>query len=303
MRNFEGIFPALLTPFGKDGKINEKALEQLIEFNLKKGVAGFYACGSTAEAFMLSTEERKRILELVVSVTAGRAAVIAHVGAIGTDVGVELARHAENCGADMVSAVAPFYYKFSFDEIRGHYRAIAESVSIPMLVYNYPNLSGVKLSENDVAELLGSENFIGLKHTSSDFFQLERLVARFPDKLFYAGVDEMFLSGVVAGAQGGIGSTYNIMAEKFMKIMELAERGEIEAAHAVQGEVNAVLALLLKIGVRQGLKALLDMRGIPMGDCRPPFRKLTAEDRKLLETAAPPLLNGSVNMLGEDAKW
>lgn len=143
MEGFKGIFTAALTPFDNEGRINEKALERLIEMNIKKGVTGFYVGGSTAEAFLMSADERKKLLELTVQIVNGRAKIISHIGCISTDAAIDLARHAEAHGADIISSVAPFYYKFSFEEIKSYYYDIVNSMSKPMLIYNFPSFSGV----------------------------------------------------------------------------------------------------------------------------------------------------------------
>ena len=118
MSGFQGIYPALLTPFKKDGTVNHEALRQLIRMNMDKGVTGFYVCGSTAEAFLLDTATRKELLETVVDEVNGKCKVIAHVGTISQNTAVELAQHAAKCGADAISSIPPFYYGFPFDCIR-----------------------------------------------------------------------------------------------------------------------------------------------------------------------------------------
>lgn len=125
MDKYKGLFTALLTPFDKENKINEKELERLVKFCLHKGVKGFYVGGSTAEAFLLSTDERKQIMDVVKSV-AGDATLIAHIGSINELEATELAKHAKNIGYDVISSVAPFYYKFTFDEIKNYYFRLAE---------------------------------------------------------------------------------------------------------------------------------------------------------------------------------
>ena len=115
---FGGIYPALLTPFTQDNTINESALKRLIEYNIKKGVSGFYVTGSTGEAFLLSMEERKQVMKLVKNAVNGRCKLIAHVGCIATHLAIELAKYAEELGYDAISSVAPYYYKFSFSEIK-----------------------------------------------------------------------------------------------------------------------------------------------------------------------------------------
>ncbi len=282
MRGFHGIYPALLTPFTHEGKVNESALTQLVEMNLKKEVDGFYVCGSTGEAFMLEDEMRRHILEHVIDVNAGRAKIIAHIGTISQDRAVRLARHAEQAGADAVSSIPPFYYGFDFESIRQYYFAIADAVNIPVLIYNFPANTGVKLTLDNVSVFLKDPRFLGIKHTSSDFYMLEQMKAIREDVVIFNGYDEMFLSGLAAGADGGIGSTYNFMAEKFKKIEILFRQGEIKKAQEIQHQANNIIRALIQVGVMPGEKAILEKMGIPMGPCLKPFRALTDEEKGML---------------------
>lgn len=290
MSKFEGIFPALLTPFTKENKINDKVLRELIDWNLKKGVNGFYVCGSTAESFMLSSEERKHILEVVADEVNNRATIIAHIGHISTDTAIDLAQHAKTCGVDAISSVSPFYYNFSFEQIRQYYFDIVNAVDCPMVVYNFPAFSKVSLSESDLSEFFNDQRFIALKNTSSDFFLLERLSKKYPDKYYFNGYDEMFLSGLCAGATGAIGSTFNLMSEKFIKIYRLFKEGKISEARAEQQKANNIISALCKVGVMSGEKAVLRMMGFDFGEARKPFNKLTDEQYLLLKEACKDIL-------------
>ncbi len=292
MNGFNGIFPALLTPFDKNNAINEEALRALIKFNLDKGVTGFYVGGSTAEAFLLSFDERKHVYEIVSDAAKGKCKLIAHVGSISTDQAVTLARYAQGLGYDMISAVAPFYYKFTFDEIKQYYFSIAKSVDLPMLIYNFPNFSGVNLSVKDISEFLCDESFCGVKHTSNDYFALERFKTAFPDKLVYNGFDEMFLAGLSMKADGGIGSTYNVMAEKFIDIQRLFNEGKLKEAQKIQSDANAVITALCNVGVFQGEKEILNMMGFDFGKARAPFGELSSEKKEYLRQAVMPYLSG-----------
>lgn len=290
MKKFEGIFTALLTPFDTNGKINEKVLAKHIEENLRKGVTGFYVNGSTAEVFLLSEEERKYLYRFVKEVAGDRCTLIAHIGSISTLQTMEYGRLAEELGYDAISSVAPFYYNFSFEEIKQHYFTVVENVNLPMIIYNFPKFSGVSISTDHFGEFLCDDRFLGLKHTSNDFFALEQLKTRFANKVFYNGYDEMFLAGIAMGADGGIGSTYNIMAEKFIRIKALFEEGKNAEAQAIQREANKIIAALCKVGVMQGEKAVLTLLGYDFGDARSPYRKLEKEDIRFLEKSVLPLL-------------
>ena len=273
---FHGIYPALLTPFSSDGSVNYKALKQLVRFNLDKNVGGFYVCGSTSEAFLLTSDERKNILETVLEENNGEAAVIAHVGQIGEAHAIDLAKHAKAAGADAVSSVPPFYYGFSFNEIKKYYFDIAD-VGLPVFIYNFVAAGGAKLSTDNFKEFLSDKRFIGVKHTSSDFYMLERLKAFRPDAVIFNGFDEMCLSGLVMGADGAIGSTYNFMAEKFVAIEKYFREGNIAAAQAEQRKANNIIEALIKVGVMPGEKVLCRYLGVDLGTCRKPFSVLSSE--------------------------
>lgn len=282
MKKFTGIYPALLTPFDKNGQINRGVLRELVEMNIQKGVSGFYVCGSTAEAFLLSSEQRKEILETVAAQNNGRVQLLAHVGHIDTLTAIDLARHAAALGVDAVSAVAPFYYHFTFEEIKRYYFDIADAVDRPMIVYNFPAFSGVNLSEDNLAEFFADARFAALKHTSSDFFLLERMSRRFPDRSFLNGYDEMFLSGLAAGADGAVGSTYNFMAEKFIRIRALFQQNRMAEALEEQRRANNILSALRREGLMAGEKAILCGLGLDFGTARRPFHALTQEQTDLL---------------------
>ena len=278
---FKGIFTALLTPFDANNKVNEKELEKLVKFNVEMGVKGFYVGGSTAEAFLLTTDERKQIME-VVKACAPEHTLIAHVGSISEDEAIELGKHAKKLSYDVVSSVAPFYYKFSFEEIKNYYFRVAEASELPMLVYHFPAFSGVNMGIKEMSSFLSDDKFIGIKYTSNDFFTLEQCKANFPDKIVYNGFDEMFMAGLSMGADGGIGSTYNFMANKFVKIQELFRNNEIAEAQKIQKEANRIITILCKIGVMQAEKEVLNQLGIDFGHCRRPFGVPSEEEKAVI---------------------
>lgn len=279
----KGIYPALLTPFDNEGKVNTKSLEKLIEYNIKKGVDGFYVGGSTAEAFMLSDAERNLVYEVAARTTSGRAKLFAHVGCISTEQAISFGKTAEKYGYDAISAIAPFYYKFSFGQIKKHYYDIVGAVELPMIIYNFPNFSGVNLTVEQVSEFFCDERFIGIKHTSNDYFALEQFKSNFPDRLVYNGFDEMLLAGLSMGADGGIGSTYNFMAEKFIAIRKLFGENKIAEAQEIQKEANRIIKALCKVGVMEGEKEVLSQLGIEFGRARAPFSELTDEQKKFIK--------------------
>lgn len=279
--NFKGIYTALLTPFDKNDNINHAELEKLIMHNLKMGVKGFYVCGSTGEAFMLSTEERKEVMKIVKE-TAPDATLIAHIGSIDEREALELALYAEELGYNAISSVTPFYYKFSFEEIKNYYLRLANATSLPMLVYYIPAFSGVNMGVGEISQFLNNEKFLGVKFTSNDFFTLEQCKTNFPNKIVFNGYDEMFLSGLSMGADGGIGSTYNFLADKYVEIQKLFNENKITEAQELQRLVNRIIVILCNIGVIQAEKEVLNQLGLDFGKCRKPFGEVTNEQKELI---------------------
>ncbi len=180
--------------------------------------------------------------------------MIAHVGTVSTAESQQLASAAKRYGFDAVSAVTPFYYPFSFEEHCDHYRAIIDSADgLPMVVYNIPALSGVKLTLDQINTLVTLPGVSALKQTSGDLFQMEQIRRAHPDLVLYNGYDEIFASGLLAGADGGIGSTYNIMGWRYQGIVQALREGDVAKAQRLQTECNKVIDLLIKTGVFRGL--------------------------------------------------
>lgn len=286
---FKGIFTALVTPFDKNDKVNEKALEKLVKDNVSKGVSGFYVCGSTGEPFLMSTDERKQVMEIV-KACAGDKTLIAHVGSLNEKEACELGEYANKLSYDMVSSVTPYYYKFSFSEIKNYYLRVAESAGLPMLAYYIPALSGVTLGVNDISSILGDDRFGGIKYTSNDYYTFEQIKTAFPDKIAYSGYDEMYIAGLSMGADGAIGTTYNFMADKFVKLTKLFSEGKVEEAREVQKQANRIIAILCKIGVIPATKEVLNQMGFDIGICRRPFGEITDEDKALIAKEIVPYI-------------
>jgi len=284
MKNkYKGIFPALVTPFDKNGKVNTDALGKLVERNIELGVNGFYVGGSTGESYLLSKKERMQVLEAVIEAANRRVDVIVNVGVFATEHGIELAKHAEKFGAAAISSVPPFYFAFNMEEYVQYYNEIVSSVEIPMIVYNIPAMSGIELSKQNIEELFKNEKIVGIKHTSYNLFQMEKIIDEYPEKSVFIGHDEVFLSAYAAGAEAAIGSTFNFTSKKFIKIQEFFGEGKMAEALEIQSQINAVIEVLCKIGVIKGVKAALKMQGIDCGVCRKPFAALSKEDEKQLE--------------------
>ena len=280
-RKLCGILPALMTAFNDSG-VDTAKVTALTKRLADAGVHGLYVGGSSGEMILMTQDERKTLLETVMESVGSRLTVIAHVGTTSTAATLELARHAEKAGAHALSSVTPLYYKYGFREVKHYYERLAAETSLPVIIYNIPVLTGSTLTTDQLAEILSIPNVGGMKFTSSDFFQLERIRSAFPDKVFYNGSDEMLLSGLSAGADGGIGSTYNFQPKTILSIYNAYRNGDVKGALAFQAKANEAIAAVLRYGVLPSSKMLLKLNGLDYGECREPFMPLGEDAVKAL---------------------
>lgn len=277
------VIPALITPFKNDGSLNLKALEQLVEALIQEGCKAFYVSGSTGEAFLQTPQERKEVVACVCSACKGKAHVIFQAGAISTDQAVDMAKFAVAQGVEELSSLPPFYYKFSGNEIEAYYREIMEATGKPMIIYNIPFLTGVSMTQA-CPELLKSPQISGIKHTTSDFFELRKLQIEHPNLTLFSGFDEMALAGLSMGAKGLIGSTYNYQAKTFFKMVEAFQAGKMQEALLFQDQANKTIKTILSTGLYNSVRYLVTKKyGIDVGISRKPFAPLSDEAKRILD--------------------
>lgn len=279
-KKLTGIYAALFTPFDKDGKIMYDALQRHVDYLVKQGLDGFYVNGSTGESFLMTNEERKKALEAVVEANAGRATVINHCGAIGTELSADLICHSATLPVDGVSAVPPFYYKFSKEEIIGYYNDLANVSDKPFIVYNMPKFSGVVITPEIMAELRKNAHIQGLKYTYNDFAALRDIKTSDPDLIVYNGFDEMCICGMAMGCDGAIGSTYNVLGPIILRLKELCAKNDYHEALNVQTELNNFLNGMMLHGKHFAVskRMISKIEGIEYGTARKPFAPLTKEE-------------------------
>lgn len=281
----QAILPALLTPFTADGMINYKALDALIDRLVEEGVDGFYATGSSGEALLMSTEERKQVAAAVLRRVNGRAPVIVQVGSTNPRESFELARHAAENGAAAVSSVPPFYYKYSTDEIKKFYFDLADVSGLPVLVYNVSLYTGVEFNMQNAGDLLTDERILGIKHTNFNLYTLNRFKSSCPDKLVFNGFDECLLGGLAMGADGAIGTTYNAMAPLVIRIRDLYAENRMQEALVMQNLLNDYVDAIIKAGVIGATKYTLTLQGVDAGFCRTPNAPISEEGKRVMEEA------------------
>src|SRR5215510_12515307 len=244
MSMLAGIVPAVVTPFDEEGKFNLRSFERLAERLYGAGVHGLYLCGSTGEGMLQTVAQRKQVAEAAMRNSPAGKSVIVHVGANTTDEAIELARHAARIGAHAISSLPPCVGVYSFAEIKSYYERLAAASSIPLLIYFFPEVAPAIKSAGQVLELAAIENVAGLKFTDYDLYTMLRLKER-GATIFY-GRDEMLSAGLLLGADGGIGSFYNVIPELFMRLWLLARQGRWDEARHLQARINDFITITLR---------------------------------------------------------
>lgn len=227
---FKGSMVALVTPF-KNGSIDEKALKNLVEFHIKNGTSGLVPCGTTGESATLSYEEHDKVIELTIEYAKGRVPVIAGTGSNSTDEAIALTRHAKKAGADASLQVSPYYNRPTQKGLYLHFKAIAEAVDIPIILYNIASRTGVNIEPETFVKLAGIKNIIGVKEASGSLEQMARIRNLCPKEfLLIAGDDALTLPVMSIGGVGIISVVANIIPRDVADMCEAFDKGNIKKA-------------------------------------------------------------------------
>lgn len=281
---FKGLYAALLVPFDEKGQVKEEGLKQIARNAIEREkLDGLYVNGSSGENFLLSKEQKKQVFKVAKEAVSDDVKMIAQVGSLDLNEAIELGKYATEIGYDAISAVTPFYYPFSFEEIKDYYFELIEATQNNLIIYAIPDLTGVNISIEQFGELFNHEKIIGVKYTAPNFFLLERIRKAFPNKLILSGFDEMLVQAAVSGVDGAIGSTYNVNGVRARQIFEKAQNGDIAEAYAIQHETNNIIENVLAMGIYSTLKEILASRGIDGGLPKRPFKPFNEANRNKLD--------------------
>lgn len=271
----KGVFTALLTPFSSEGIVDELALRQMVRHNIDKmGVDGLYIGGSTGEAFLMSENERIKVLEVVKSEAKDAITLIAQIGSLQLEEAIRIALAAKALGYDAISAITPFYYRFSFEEVVSYYQDICHAVEHPMIVYSNPSMSGTNFDIKKYESLLSLPHVIGIKYSDADVAKFERLRATFKDALLYYGYDEISIVGFLLGADGVIGSTYNVTGKHVKDMVKELESGNAHRARRIQNHLTDCIECIVSNNLYPTLKGLLTFDGVQASYMKKPFSEL-----------------------------
>ena len=282
----QGILPALVTPFTDDYAIDEAALRSLVSRLVAAGVGGLVSCGSTGEFTTLSSEERRRVTEVVTEAAAGAVPVVAQTGALTTKEAVELSKHAEGVGCAAVMVVPPFYEPPAWADLLGHYETVARAIGIPIMIYNIP-ASGTSMTVERIDELASIPGVKYIKDSSSDAVMLTRLVQEYGDRLgIFNGADTLSFCALAAGAVGAVWGAANFIPELTVELYRhLVVERDLDAARAVWDKIWPICHILESTNYASAVKTACELAGFMVGPTRLPVRLLYDDSRKQLANA------------------
>lgn len=268
MKKYYGAIVAIVTPF-LDGEVDEQGLIDLIEFQIANGTHGIVPCGTTGESATLDFNEHKRVIELTVKTVRGRVPVIAGTGANNTKEAIELTASAKESGADAVLSVTPYYNKPSQEGLYQHFKAIAESVKIPMFLYNVPGRTGINMLPETVARLSKVKNIIGIKEACGSLQQISDIIRLCPPKfIVLSGDDFTSMPTVFIGGKGVISVTSNVDPKGMADLMEASLAGDLKKANKLHYRLfplmNAMFCAPNPVPAKKGVELMGKIKdGLP----------------------------------------
>ena len=290
IKKYQGVFPAFYACYEDDGSVSPARTRALAKYLLEKGVKGLYVGGSSGECIYQSVAERKVILENVMAEVGGKMTIIAHVACNNTADSQELARHAESLGVDAIASIPPIYFHLPPYGIADYWNDIsAAAPNTDFIIYNIPQLAGVSLTIPLLREMKKNPRVIGVKNSSMPTQDIQMWKDEGgPDFVVMNGPDEQFISGLAMGATGGIGGTYAVMPELYLKVMSLYQAGEMKLAAEIQNEICRIIYKMCSAhgNLYAVMKAVLKKHGMDIGSVRKPLSALIGSDMAVVEESS-----------------
>ena len=279
----KGAFTALITPF-KNGKIDFKKLEELIEFQIKNEIDGIVICGTTGESATLTDKEKKKLIKFTVETVNGRIPVIAGTGSNDTRHAIELSMFAEKVGADGLLIVTPYYNKTTQKGLIKHYTEIANSVTCPIIIYNVPSRTGLNILPDTVAQLSSVENIVGIKEASNNFSQILELISKVPKSFdVISGNDDTIVPLLSIGGKGVISVLSNIYPKQVHMMCKAFFEKDTKYAMDLQLKYANVIKLLFKETNPMPVKDAMTILKMNVGNPRIPLINVENDTHELLK--------------------
>lgn len=279
MVEIKGIIPPIITPMNEDESINYEELRNQINRQIEAGVHGIFVFGTNGESYILSDEEKIEVLRVTIKEVNGRVPVYAGTGCPGTQDTIRMSRKAQELGADVLSIICPYFASASQDEIYEHYKAVAEAVDLPIVLYNIPARAGNSIAPQTVARLAKIPNIIGAKDSSGNFDNMLQYIelTRGMDFAILSGNDSLILWNLMAGGTGGIAGCANIYPHTLVSVYELYQQGDVEGARKAQDSIRNIRKNFKFGNPNTIVKKAVNLLGYPAGPCRAPFNRLSEE--------------------------
>lgn len=285
MTEIKGIISAMQTAMNEDESINEAEMRRQIDREIAAGVNGVFCLGTNGEFYIMSVEEKIRLMEIFVSEVKGRVPVYAGTGCVGTKDTIELSKKAKEIGVDVLSLITPYFAQISQEELYRHFKTVAETVELPIVLYNIPARTGAFLEPETVARLADIPNIVGVKDSSGKFENILRYIELTKDKNFsvLSGNDALILDTLKAGGKGGITAVSNVLPTLMVGIYKNFVAGNIEAAQKAQEAIAPIRACFKYGNPNSIVKYATNLIGQKVGPCRRPFGLLPEEAKKAIE--------------------
>ncbi|MCR1871893.1 dihydrodipicolinate synthase family protein [Mammaliicoccus lentus] len=302
LSKYKGIIPAFYACYDENGEVSQERVRNQVIYYIEQGVKGIYVNGSSGECIYLSIEERKSIIEAVMEVAKGKLTVINHVACNNTRDSVELAKHSEDLGVDAIAAIPPIYFKLPEYSIAKYWNTIsAAAPNTDFIIYNIPQLAGVSLTENLYSEMRKNSRVIGVKNSSMAVQDIQLFVsAGGYDYIVFNGPDEQFLGGRTMGADAGIGGTYGVMPELFLKLNSLIFERNLDQAKKLQYVINKIIYKLVSghANLYAIAKEVLRINeNLNLGSVREPLEPLSEQDKEIAKETAKLILEAKNKFL------
>lgn len=280
---FGNVSTAMVTPFDKNGNIDFEKTTKIVEYLINNGTDSLVVAGTTGESPTLTTEEKIALFKHVISVVNKRIPVIAGTGSNNTKASIELTKKAEEIGVDAVMLVTPYYNKPSQDGLYEHFKAVAESTSLPVMLYNVPGRTATSLAPETIIRLAEIENIVAVKEASGDLEAMTKIIANTPDDfILYSGDDGLTLPILAIGGAGVVSVASHIIGNEMQEMIQAFKEGNVKQAATAHQQLLPLMKQLFSAPSPAPVKTALQLRGLDVGSVRLPLVPLSKEQRQQL---------------------
>jgi 4-hydroxy-tetrahydrodipicolinate synthase len=287
--NFGQVLTAMVTPFDRHGEVDFNAVRTLVNYLITNGSDGLVVAGTTGESPTLTTEEKVELFKFVVEVVDGRVPVIAGTGSNNTKASISLTQQAEEAGVDGVMLVTPYYNKPSQEGMYQHFKAIAQSTPLPVMLYNVPGRSVVNMSVETVVSLSKINNIVAIKEASGDLDAMAQIISHAPSHFtLYSGDDSLTLPVLAIGGAGIVSVASHIIGNEMQEMIKNFKNGDVSLAASIHRSLLPIMKALFAAPNPSPVKTALNMTGVNVGDVRLPMLPLNYEEERALQRVLQP---------------